>query len=51
MYEAEVEDDVFHEDPTVNEFQEYAAQLLGFEAALFSSRVIGNQLSSHTTPR
>jgi threonine aldolase len=45
MYEAEVGDDVFQEDPTVNELQEYAAELLGKEAALFvSSGVMGNQL-------
>jgi threonine aldolase len=45
MYEAEVGDDVFREDPTVNELQDYAADLLGKEAALFvSSGVMGNQL-------
>jgi threonine aldolase len=45
MYEAEVGDDVFQEDPTVNELQEYAAELLGKEAALFVlSGVMGNQL-------
>ena len=45
MYNAEVGDDVFQEDPTVNELQEYAAGLLGTEAALFvSSGVMGNQL-------
>ena len=45
MYEAEVGDDVFQEDPTVNQLQEYAAGLLGKEAALFvSSGVMGNQL-------
>ncbi|MGE5496792.1 MAG: low-specificity L-threonine aldolase [Syntrophothermus sp.] len=45
MYEAEVGDDVFKEDPTVNRLQEYAAELLGKEAALFvSSGVMGNQL-------
>jgi threonine aldolase len=45
MYEAEVGDDVFQEDPTVNKLQEYAAELLGKEAALFvSSGVMGNQL-------
>ncbi len=32
MYEAEVGDDVFKEDPTVNELEEYAAELLGKEA-------------------
>jgi threonine aldolase len=45
MFEAEVGDDVFQEDPTVNALQEYAADLLGKEAALFvSSGVMGNQL-------
>ncbi len=45
MYEAEVGDDVFREDPTVNKLQDYAAQLLGKEAALFvSSGVMGNQI-------
>lgn len=45
MYEAEVGDDVYQEDPTVNRLQEYAAELLGKEAALFvSSGVMGNQL-------
>ena len=29
-------DDVFQDDPTVNELQRYAAELLGFEAALFA---------------
>jgi len=45
MYEAEVGDDVFQEDPTVNKLQEFAAELLGKEAALFvSSGVMGNQI-------
>jgi len=45
MFEAEVGDDVYKEDPTVNELQRYAAELLGKEAALFvSSGVMGNQL-------
>ena len=35
MYEAEVGDDVFGDDPTVNALQERAAELLGKEAALF----------------
>ncbi len=44
MYEAEVGDDVFKEDPTVNKLEEYTADLLGKEAALFvSSGVMGNQ--------
>ncbi|MSQ55348.1 MAG: low-specificity L-threonine aldolase [Betaproteobacteria bacterium] len=34
MAEAEVGDDVFGDDPTVNRLQEHAARLLGFEAAL-----------------
>ncbi len=45
MYEAEVGDDVFKEDPTVNALEEFAAELLGKEAALFvTSGVMGNQL-------
>ncbi len=45
MYEAEVGDDVFGEDPTVNELERYAAELLGKEAALYvSSGVMGNQI-------
>jgi len=45
MYNAEVGDDVFQEDPTVNQLQEYAADLLGKEAALFVlSGVMGNQI-------
>lgn len=35
MFQAAVGDDVYGEDPTVNELQEYAAQLFGKEAALF----------------
>lgn len=35
MADAEVGDDVYGEDPTVNRLQERAAELLGFEAALF----------------
>jgi threonine aldolase len=45
MYEAEVGDDVFKEDPTVNKLEEYVAELLGKEAALFvPSGVMGNQI-------
>lgn len=36
MTEAEVGDDVYGDDPTVNQLQEYTANLLGFEAALFT---------------
>jgi threonine aldolase len=45
IFEAEVGDDVFGEDPSINELQKYAAELLGKEAALFvPSGVMGNQL-------
>ncbi len=45
MYDAEVGDDVFKEDPTVNRLEEYASEFLGKEAALFvSSGVMGNQI-------
>jgi threonine aldolase len=44
-YDAEVGDDVFKEDPTVNKLEEYTADLLGKEAALFvPSGVMGNQI-------
>jgi len=35
MMEAEVGDDVFRDDPTVNKLEEKAATLFGKEAALF----------------
>lgn len=45
MYNAEVGDDVYKEDPTVNKLGEYTAELLGKEAALFvTSGVMGNQI-------
>lgn len=45
MYEAEVGDDVFGEDPTAIRLQDFVADLLGKEAALFvPSGVMGNQL-------
>ena len=53
MSEAEVGDDVFGEDPTVNALQEKVANLLGKETALFvPSGTMANQLSikSHTQP-
>lgn len=37
MASAEVGDDVYGDDPTVNSLQAYAAQRLGFEAALFTA--------------
>lgn len=46
MYEAEVGDDVFGEDPTVRALETYFAELLGKEAALFvTSGTMGNQLA------
>src|ERR687896_43003 len=36
MLEAPVGDDVFGEDPTVNRLEEYVADLLGKEAALYA---------------
>jgi len=46
MYEAEVGDDVFGEDPTVRRLEAFVAELLGKEAALFvPSGVMGNQLA------
>lgn len=45
MYDAEVGDDVYKEDPSTNELEKYAAELLGKEAALFvPSGVMGNQI-------
>src|SRR2546423_9816627 len=35
MHEAELGDDVFGDDPTVNRLQARAAELFGFDAALF----------------
>ena len=46
MYEAELGDDVFGDDPTVNALEERAAELLGKEAALFvASGTMGNLVS------
>ena len=53
MAEAEVGDDVYGEDPTVNRLQEKAAALMGKEAALFvPSGSMGNQVAVkvHTQP-
>ncbi|HEX9655100.1 MAG TPA: low-specificity L-threonine aldolase [bacterium] len=53
MLEAEVGDDVFGEDPTVNHLQEMLAELLGKEAALFvPSGTMGNEIAikCHTRP-
>lgn len=46
MAEAEVGDDVYGDDPTVNQLQEKAAEMLGKEAALFvPSGTMGNLLA------
>jgi threonine aldolase len=50
---AELGDDEYGEDPTVNQLQEKCSKLLGFEDALFvSSGLMGNQISLliHNTP-
>ena len=45
MYRAEVGDDVYREDPTVNRLEERAAEVLGKEAALFvPSGTMGNNI-------
>ncbi len=53
MANADVGDDVYGEDPTVNRLETMAAELLGKEAGLFvPTGVMGNQLSirMHTQP-
>jgi len=49
MARAEVGDDVYGDDPTVNELEAYGAELTGKEAALFvPSGTFGNQLALFT---
>ena len=53
ILESEVGDDEYKEDPTVNDLEDFCAELLGFEAGLFvSSGTMGNQISllNHTNP-
>ncbi len=53
IVKARVGDDEYAEDPTVNELEEFCAELLGFESGLFvSSGTMGNQISllNHTNP-
>ena len=53
MYEAELGDDVYGEDPTVNRLEELAAQMVGKEAALFvPSGTMTNLIAvlTHTRP-
>src|SRR5687768_18544772 len=52
MAEAEVGDDVYGEDPTVNLLEEESAAVLGFEAALFvPTGTMGNQIALHLHAR
>lgn len=52
MYEAEVGDDVYGEDPTVNRLEELAAAMLGKEAAVFvCSGTMGNEVALLTHVR
>lgn len=47
MFKADVGDDVYGEDPTVNELERKAAELFGKEAALFvPSGTMANLLAS-----
>lgn len=49
MAEAEVGDDVFGEDPTINRLEKLGAEMLGKEAAVFvPSGTFGNQLALFT---
>jgi threonine aldolase len=49
MYNAAVGDDVYGDDPTMKELEEYSASIVGKEAALFvPSGTFGNQLSLFT---
>lgn len=53
MWEAEVGDDVFAEDPTINALEQEVAELFGMEAALFCpSGTMSNQIAIkvHTQP-
>jgi len=52
MFEAEVGDDVYAEDPTINRLEHRAAEIFGREAGLFvPSGTMGNQIAAklHTT--
>jgi threonine aldolase len=53
MFSAQVGDDVYGEDPSINELEEYAASLFGHEEAVFApSGIMTNQLAikTHTVP-
>ena len=51
MFEAEVGDDVYHEDPSINRLEQRAAEIAGKEAAVFvPTGTMGNQsaIRAHT---
>src|SRR5512135_1475601 len=53
MFEAEVGDDVYGEDPTINRLEQRAAEIFGREAAIFvPTGTMGNQIAIkiHTRP-
>jgi threonine aldolase len=53
VLEAELGDDEYKEDPTVNSLEEYCSGLMGFESGLFvTSGLMGNQISLliHSNP-
>lgn len=53
MYKAKVGDDVFCEDPTINELENFAADMFGMEASIFCpSGTMTNQIAikCHTQP-
>lgn len=53
MYEAEVGDDVFSEDPTINRLEGMQAAMMGKEAGMFvASGTMANQIAinAHTSP-
>lgn len=53
MMNADVGDDVFHEDPTVNRLEEVAAEMFGKDAAIYcASGTMSNQVAikCHTQP-
>lgn len=52
MYRAEVGDDVFREDPTMNAFQQKMADVFGMDAGVFvPSGTMGNQLAINVLTR
>jgi threonine aldolase len=52
MGEAEVGDDGYHEDPTVNHLEERTAEIFARESALFvASGTMGNQAAIHVHTR